>query len=161
MANIHGFGAAVNHDTYCKALLHIVTDPVTELREYLRRDILNLALRNTDNHGRNAALLIAEERIQLSPIFDFAPMFLDPEGIGRVSRWENEQAGSQPEWAAICEKFKDLAPPLETRKWLAELGSVVRRLPDTMQEEHVDDYIIHRLANWIGEIAAGLEDVRH
>jgi serine/threonine-protein kinase HipA len=160
VADIHGFGAAVNHDTYCKALLQIVTDPAKELREYLRRDILNLALRNTDNHGRNAAILIAEDRVQLSPIFDFAPMFLDPEGIGRVSRWENEQAGGQPEWAAICDKFKDLVPPLEIRKWLADLGSVVRRLPDTMQEEHVDDYIIHRLADWIGEIAAGLKDVR-
>lgn len=31
--------------------------------------------------------------------------FLDPEGIGRVSRWENEWPGNQPEWAVICENL--------------------------------------------------------
>jgi len=28
-------------------------------------------------------------QVGLSPLFDFAPMFLDPEGIGRMSRWED------------------------------------------------------------------------
>ena len=51
-------------------------------------------------------------------------------------------------------------PPLETRRWLADIGPVVKQLPDTMQEEHVDDTIIHRLADWIGEVADGLEYAR-
>lgn len=53
---------------------------------YMLRDILNLALRNTDNHGRNAAVLRTGGQVGLSPIFDFAPMFLDPEGPGRGDR---------------------------------------------------------------------------
>jgi serine/threonine-protein kinase HipA len=160
LANIHGFGTAVNHDNYCRALASVVSDPVRELREYLRRDILNLALRNTDNHGRNTAVLRTAESVFLSPLFDFAPMFLDPEGIGRVSRWEDERPGSQPEWAVICEKFKDLMPPVETRSWLADLSRKVTRLPDTMQHKHVDDDIIQRLAVWIDEVAAGLFEAR-
>ncbi len=94
LANIPGFDAAILHDTYCRALATVVVDPEEELREYIRRDILNLALRNTDNHGRNTAVLRKGEQVRLSPHFDFAPMFLDPEGIGRVSRWEAEQPGN-------------------------------------------------------------------
>jgi hypothetical protein len=119
---IPGFGAAVRHDTYCLALAKVITDPVQEMREYIRRDILNLALRNTNNHGRNTAVLRTNDQVKLSPLFDFAPMFLDPADIGRVSRWEDEQPGNQPEWAVICEKFKNLLVPVETRTWLSDLG---------------------------------------
>ena len=160
VANIPGYGAAVRHDTYCRTLAKVVADPAQELREYIRRDILNLALRNTDNHGRNTAVLRTNGQVRLSPLFDFAPMFLDPEGIGRVSRWEDEQPGNQPEWAAICEKFKNIVNPNETRTWLAGLGEDVKRLPGTMQDCHVDDVIIQRLAGWIDEVAAGLFETR-
>jgi len=160
VTNIPGFGATVRHDTYCLALAEVVADPVQELREYLRRDILNLALRNTDNHGRNTAVLRTKGQVGLSPLFDFAPMFLDPEGIGRVSRWEDERPGNQPEWALICEKFKNLMAPIETRTWLADLGESVKRLPEIMQECHVDDEIIRRLTGWIGEVATGLVETR-
>ena len=156
VANIAEFGAAVRHDTYCRALAKVVVDPVQEMREYIRRDILNLALRNTDNHGRNTAVLRTNGQVRLSPLFDFAPMFIDPEGIGRVSRWEDEQPGNQPEWAAICEKLKNVVNPIETRTWLAGLGEDVKRLPETMQDCHVDDVIIQRLTGWIDEVAAGL-----
>jgi len=160
VANIPGFGAAVHHDTYCRALAQVVSDPAQELREYMLRDILNLALRNTDNHGRNAAVLRTGTQVRLSPLFDVAPMFLDPEGIGRVTRWEDEQPGSQPEWAMICQKFKDFMPPMETRSWLADLSKEVSRLSDIMQHHHVDDDIILRLAGWIDDVAAGLEEAR-
>lgn len=159
-ADIPGFGAAVRHDIYCNALTRIVSDPAGELREYIRRDILNLALRNTDNHGRNAAVLRTAGRLSLSPLFDFAPMFLDPEGIGRVTRWEDERPGGQPEWAAICEKFKNILPPSDTRNWLADLGKEVIRLPDTMHRESIDTDIIDRLTGWIDEVAAGLAAAR-
>jgi serine/threonine-protein kinase HipA len=160
VANIPGYGATVRHDTYCHALARVAADPVQELREYIRRDILNLALRNTDNHGRNMAVLRTNDQVRLSPLFDFAPMFLDPEGIGRVSRWEDERPGNQPEWAVICEKLKNLLAPIETRTWLADLGEDVKQIPETMRECHVDDDIIQRLTGWINEVAAGLVETR-
>jgi len=40
------------------------------------------------------------------------------------------------------------------------LQKEVRRLPDTMEHHHVDDDIILRLAGWIDEVAAGLEEAR-
>ncbi len=160
MADIPGFGALVHHDTYYRALAQVASDPAQELREYMLRDILNLALRNTDNHGRNAAVLRTGAQVGLSPLFDFAPMFLDPEGIGRASRWDDERPGSQPEWAIICEKFKKFIPPEETRSWLADLSEKVTSLPDAMQRQHVDDDIIQRLSRWIDEVAAGLAEAR-
>jgi serine/threonine-protein kinase HipA len=160
LANIPGFGASVHHDVYCQALAKFATEPATELREYLLRDVLNLALRNTDNHGRNTAILRMPDNIALSPLFDFAPMFLDPEGINRVSRWDNERPGSQPEWAAICEKLDYALDPLATRIWLSSLSEKVRALPDIMRDCHVADEIIERLARWINDVAEGLERAR-
>jgi len=160
IANIPGFGAVVHHEIFCRVLMSLVTDPVTELHEYIRRDVLNLALRNTDNHGRNMAVLTTSGRVGLSPLFDFAPMFLDPEGIGRVSRWENERPGSQPEWGIISEKFEDIIPAAENRKWLASLGKEVSQFPDIMEKQKVDKNIIHRLKDWIDEVAASLSAVK-
>jgi len=158
VAGQSGYGAAVSNDTFCRALAAVATDPARELREYIRRDILNLALRNTDNHGRNSAVLRSGDQIALSPLFDFAPMFLDPEGIGRVSRWEDEAPGRQPDWRAVVAKFEDMLPPGDAMPWLAGLGAKVRQLPATMRDCRVDEDIIERLSRWIEEVAAGLID---
>lgn len=160
LANIPGYGAPVRHDVYCRALARVASNPATELREYLLRDVLNLALRNTDNHGRNSAILRVDDGIALSPLFDFAPMFLDPEGINRVSRWDDERPGYQPEWAAICEKLGFALDPIETRKWLATLADEVKNLTDTMRACQVEDWLIERLAGWINNVAAGLKDAQ-
>ena len=157
LANIPGYGTSVCHDIYCQALARVATDPARELREYIIRDVLNLALRNTDNHGRNSAILRNDGKITLSPIFDFAPMFLDPEGINRVSRWDDERPGGQPEWARICEKLQYAFDPTETRAWIAALSDEVQKLPETMRDCHVEDEIIERLARWIKDVAVGLK----
>jgi serine/threonine-protein kinase HipA len=161
LARIPGYGKYVRHEIYCKSLARGVTDPVREIKEYIRRDILNLALRNTDNHGRNTAVLRTDDgRIELSPLFDFAPMFLDPEGIGRVSRWEDERPGDQPQWARICEKLNYILRPRETRAWLSGQVDEVRKLPETMKRCHVDDDIIERLSSWVEDVAKGLAEAR-
>jgi serine/threonine-protein kinase HipA len=67
-----------------------------------------IALRNTDNHGRNSAFLkYADGTVKLSPLYDFAPMFLDPEGIPRSSRWgkELEPIPGRPDWGKVAESF--------------------------------------------------------
>ncbi len=136
----------------------LTTDPTQEIREYILRDILNLALLNTDNHGRNTAVLKIDGKIELSPLFDFAPMFLDPEGIGRLSRWEDERPGDQPQWGKICEKLSYVMDPGETGKWLFGQANAVKRLPETMQACHVDDDIIQRLSARIEDVARGLKE---
>lgn len=93
VAGHRGFGIRANHFDLVAAFLPHVSDPATELAEYIKRDILNLALRNTDNHARNTALQILENgHVRLTPLFDFAPMFLDREMIARSSRWLDKEA---------------------------------------------------------------------
>lgn len=46
---------------------------------------------NTDNHGRNTAFIKTYESIQISPLFDFAPMVLDDSGIPRATKWKSEK----------------------------------------------------------------------
>lgn len=160
IAGIPGYGATVHNDVFCRAIANVVTDPAREIREYILRDILNLALRNTDNHGRNTAVLRVGNHIELSPLFDFAPMFLDPEAIGRVSRWEDERPGRQPDWATICEKLQDVLDPIETRVWLNDLSEKVASLPDIMRECNVDDDIIQKLSQRIKDVGRSLQEAK-
>jgi len=51
-------------------------------------------------------------------------------------------------------------PSGETRSWLTDLSKEVKRLPDAMQRQGVDEAIIERLAGWIDEVAAGLAEAR-
>ncbi len=157
IAGIPGYGASVRHDVYCRAIAGVANQPENEIREYILRDILNLALLNTDNHGRNTAVLREGGHIALSPLFDFAPMFLDPEGIGRVSRWEKERPGRQPDWPAVCEDLKDVLDPTETKEWLASLSDKVFMLPDVMKRCQVEDDVIHRLVKRIDDVAKNLK----
>jgi serine/threonine-protein kinase HipA len=158
LAGITGYGKPVRHEVYCRALAEKTSDPVQEIREYLHRDILNLALRNTDNHGRNTAVLRTGQKIELSPLFDFAPMFLDPEGIARATRWEDERPGDQPRWARICEKLNYILDPEETGVWLSGQVDEVKKLPETMEKCGVEDDIINRLSGQIENVARGLAE---
>ncbi|SHL15711.1 serine/threonine-protein kinase HipA [Pseudomonas punonensis] len=69
--------------------------------EYMARDLLNRILGNSDNHGRNISIIRAAGKLRLAPIYDLAPMVLDPDGITRVTKWQHEKAGS-PDWRQAC-----------------------------------------------------------
>ncbi|MBB3121123.1 hypothetical protein FHS03_004196 [Massilia violacea] len=95
-----GFGSAPTHNEMCRRLAQVATDPVAELAEYVRRDMANVALGNKDNHGRNTAVQRRPDgTIGLTPLFDFAPMWLHPDGIARKMRWDRDDGGS-PDWSS-------------------------------------------------------------
>ncbi|MGE8188349.1 HipA domain-containing protein [Pseudomonas sp. NPDC086278] len=87
------------------------------ISEYLRRDLINQAVGNTDNHGGNLSILRGKERVSFAPIYDLAPMLLDVEGIVRITRWpaQIERLGSV-DWEAVCARFSHRADP----QWLFE-----------------------------------------
>jgi len=157
IAGIGGFGATVRHEVFCDAIAGVVDDPAGELREYLLRDILNLALGNTDNHGRNTAILRRQGRMTLAPLYDFAPMFLDPAGISRVTRWDAEPPGEQPDWKVVADNLGDYLDPKELRAWFRGLAVRVGDLPETMLQCGVSPEIVDRLKGWIAAVATGLE----
>lgn len=100
LCGVSGFGAVPSHNAACARLGQLATDPVADIAEYLRRDIANIVLRNKDNHARNTAIRRdAQGQIGLTPLFDFAPMWLHPDGIARRMRWEQDDAGA-PQWAS-------------------------------------------------------------
>lgn len=109
-----GFDAVPSHDDVCLALLRYSTDPQEEVLEYIKRDIANIAMGNKDNHARNTAVQRDfEGRLALTPLYDFAPMYLHPDGIARRIRWKNNDDG-QPNWHRVVER-------------VCELGEQVRR----------------------------------
>lgn len=78
--------------------------------DYLRRDFLNVVFGNSDNHGRNTAILKTPEGIGLSPVFDFAPMKADPEGVVRTLKWgEGYELGGEFHWHKIAQALSDHA----------------------------------------------------
>ena len=137
------------------------SDAKSDLLEYLRREILNVALRNTDNHGRNSALIkYADGKVMLSPLYDFAPMFLDPEGIARASRWSGalETTIGRPAWGEIVKFLHTHIDQEEAVAFLAEHRVKVESLPKTMQECRVEEKVIQLVARRCDEIAADLRD---
>ncbi|MFJ3482608.1 type II toxin-antitoxin system HipA family toxin [Pseudomonas sp. NPDC090202] len=99
--------------------------------EYLRRDLLNRVLGNSDNHGRNMAIFRHQSRFELAPIYDLAPMVLDSEGITRVTKWASEHMGN-PDWKTICDGFSQIVSPDVLFQRLRDAADVFRALPDLL-----------------------------
>lgn len=159
IALISEYGRRGDHLEFCRAIATVATDPKAEIYEYLKREILNCALRNVDNHGRNSAFLKqADGRIELSPLYDFAPMFLDPDGIARASLWPSgaEPTIGRPDWHAVADLLADLVDPVETKRFLADHASTVKALPHIMQECGVEIRVIEGVAARCAEIGADL-----
>jgi serine/threonine-protein kinase HipA len=97
------------------------------LLEYLKRDLLNLIFGNSDNHGRNTALLKTTAEIRLAPIYDFAPMKMDPEGVTRTTQWAHCESGGVVDWRKLLATFGDDEEYL--RSGLEQLARSLRELP--------------------------------
>ena len=130
-------GSRMNHEDVLARLIHLwrTNGQEAELEElvseYLRRDLLNRILGNSDNHGRNTAIFRLQDRFELAPIYDLAPMVLDPEGITRVTKWKPEHMGS-PDWRAICEFFQEFVSPDLLFERLRGDAESFRALPDLL-----------------------------
>lgn len=101
------FGYVGTHEAYIEVIKDVSTDPDTDVIEYVRRDVANLAMGNTDNHGRNTAIeKYPDGAVRLSPLFDFAPMRLADETIVRSTRWDCMKASgsdTSPDWQVVCD----------------------------------------------------------
>ncbi|MEX1199077.1 MAG: HipA domain-containing protein [Pseudohongiellaceae bacterium] len=94
--------------------------------QWLQRDLLNIVFGNSDNHGRNTAFLKTPAGIRLSPVYDFAPMKADPEGIIRTLQWGAPlEAGGDYNWPAIAASLSDVATP---ERLMADLRTLAGRL---------------------------------
>jgi serine/threonine-protein kinase HipA len=135
--------------------------PEIELREFILRDVLDIALGNTDNHARNTALLKElDGALALSPLFDFAPMALDPQGIARVCRWPDEDGGI-PDWNALARTLESLGLSAgAVRTHLGSLADTINDLPRIMADERVPKSVIETFADRTARVAASLASVK-
>jgi serine/threonine-protein kinase HipA len=142
-AGIGGFPTGVSNFDFAHAILRHVSDPAAELAEFIVRDCLNMAMKNTDNHGRNTSLQTLEDgTVQLTPIYDFAPMYLDPEMIPRNSRWriENREVTDLVEILDGLEITDDVRHGVMEK--IAPYASRMAELPVIMDACGVDGTII-------------------
>jgi serine/threonine-protein kinase HipA len=149
----------MNHDRIVRELANVATDPDAEVAEYVVRDIVNVVMGNRDNHARNTALQRFDDgTIRLTPLYDFAPMMLHPDGIARRIRWANE-TGGVPNIAAVIGQCQDATqmdlPSLTPR--LRGLGEQLEHLADLAAEHGIAPEILDRQQLTITKVRADLE----
>jgi serine/threonine-protein kinase HipA len=140
----------------------VASDPARETLEFIKRDVLNLALRNTDNHARNTAMQRTREGcIQLTPVFDFAPMFKDPEVIARSCNWRDKAGVRQSDWKQVIEQLE--VPENERATIATELAAfakTVGRLEAIAQDCGVESEVLGQCLKSIEAQARQLEELR-
>ncbi len=141
------FGARQRHETYLRMIQDVSADPLEDTVEYLLRDIMNLAMGNPDNHGRNTALRkFPDGSIRLTPLFDFAPMRIDASAIPRATTWQcmaRQNRDTNPDWREVCEAVARPDVPAEIlMQRLAAKEDDLRALPETARKRNVPDSVI-------------------
>jgi serine/threonine-protein kinase HipA len=159
LAGMRGFGGAANLTQLLQAVRAHVSKPLRETVEYMKRDVLNVALRNTDNHARNTAVQKTRQgEVRLTPLFDFAPMFMDPEIIPRSAHWQF--AGQRvTDFTDIVQRVAEQLPAGEGEHLIAELSSFseqVGRLPELAQDLGVEPEVLQQCLKSIERVALEL-----
>lgn len=158
---IADFGHVGTHEAYIDVLRRYSADPFSDIVEYLKRDIANLALGNPDNHGRNSALSKHQDgTIRLSPLFDFAPMRLAKEGIVRSTRWaimRDSGRDHHPDWRRICaELMPDGGDQKALEAILVAFAGQLRQVPAMAKEIGASAGILDHAMGRCLEIADGV-----
>ena len=130
------FGEVPSHNAFLFELMSVASDMPTETIEYVKRDIANIVLGNTDNHARNTAIQRRDDgHIGLTPLFDFAPMFMHPDGIARRMRWESDDGGA-PQWASVIEQAVMTGGSLDAATLCAALKGMIEPLGTLMDDAY-------------------------
>lgn len=159
-----GFGVRMTHNQICSLLMQCCTEPKQEIFEYLKRDLANVALGNKDNHTRNTAIQrFSNGIIRLTPLFDFAPMWLHPDGIARTTRWERDDHGGMPIWHSVIEQIAEstMIDPKEIKAVLIEQLPLYQGLLEHMQYLQLAPEILENSQYRIDNICQQLEELNY
>lgn len=161
LAGLRGFAPATTHNQLLAALRAHVTHPLAETIEYLKRDALNLALRNTDNHARNTAVQqLLDGTVQLTPLFDFAPSYKDPELIPRAVHWCDADGLRLHHWPQIVASLNlDEPEDAQVRTAMRAFASVLEQLPAFCVDAGVDALILRECLGAIERTARELHEL--
>lgn len=155
-----GFGVKMSHNEVIQLIQQYCKDPETEIIEYLKRDLANVALGNKDNHSRNTAFQRSNNgKIQLSPLFDFAPMWLHPDGIARSTKWLRDDQN----WAAVADQIIEHSTLslVQIQAIYAEQLVLYQGLLSQMEMIGIDEEILENCRYRIENICQQLEEICH
>lgn len=163
LAGKAGFSLKLSHNEACAAIAQYCTNPLEDIIEYVLRDVANVALGNKDNHGRNTAFQrLTDNTVCISPLFDFAPMFLHPEGIARTIRWSEQDNGS-PNWESVAQQAAQHLegnPVDRIREALADFAPKLALVPEILARYEIPSEILNRLTIGITAHVEKLEACR-
>lgn len=159
LCGIGGFGMVPSHNEVCRRLGVVATDPTSDVIEYIKRDIANIALGNKDNHARNTAIQRRHDgTVGLTPLFDFAPMWLHPDGIARRIRWQADDGGA-PNWASVIDQACDAAK-VDRMKVLTSVRSMAAPLATLFADARalgIDEQFLMPLEKTVANVRSQLE----
>ena len=154
-AGVAEFGVRAHHEEHGRLIASYSSSPAADMLEYLRRDILNVCMGNTDNHARNHAFIKKGTVVRLSPLYDFAPMFLSDEGYARVVRWEKDKERlGQPDWTAVATSVAamDGGPKSDQVAALLDfMADSLSKIDAIAKDSGIDDDVIARRRITINE----------
>ena len=151
------FGHAFQQEDICACIARYASDAPSDLLEYLRRDILNVALANTDNHARNTSFIKDGRHIRLSPLYDFAPMELDPEGISRQVRWQGERLHCLP-WKHIVTVLNVWVSEDRLVGVLSQMANHLEAMPQLVREANVPQKVVSHCKDRWSPLAKSLRE---
>jgi len=158
------FGYIGRHERYIQKIQEVSSDPLKDTVEYLLREVLNLAMGNPDNHGRNTALRKSVDgKVRLSPLFDFTAMKLAAAGIIRSTKWDGmEKRGleTNPDWREVCETVAGNLPVEAIFEAIAEKEEQLRALPEIAKKHGVPESVIAHAIVRNNEMADGVAKLR-
>ena len=102
------------------------------LLDYVQRACPNLVFGKAATNGRNPALLKSADAVWLEPVYDFAPMKMDLEGITRTTQWAQFERGGDVEWRGLLSTFGEHEPLV--RDGLRALAERLTGLPALLRE---------------------------
>lgn len=142
LAGVTEPGAYMRHTEVLRYLVELWRDvgqagQVSELVfEYLRRELLNQVLGNSDNHGRNTSILRTATGLKLAPIYDLAPMVMDDEGVTRTTKWPQPiEIAGEVNWRLACKAAEEWTDPEWLFEQLRASAQSFLALPDLLAEE--------------------------
>ena len=155
-----GFGVKMTHNEVCQVIMKYCSNPELDIIEYVKIDLANIALGNKDNHTRNTAFQrLNNGCIQLTPLYDFTPMWMHPDGISRCTRWENGDDNWREITSYIVENTSITFDQMKSA--FTEQLHLYEGLLAKMKSIGVDDEIIENSKYRIKNICQQLTEICH
>ena len=162
LTGVLGFGIPISMFDLVESFRLHVTNPVAEISEFIKRDVLNLAMKNTDNHARNTSVQrLSDGTVRLTPVYDFAPMYLDQEMISRSCKWNTRNRVDTDDLDEIVGNLLcSETEKKEIARGLSDFANVISHLPETMRDCGVDQAVIDYCGPHIDAQFERLNEVR-